>query len=172
MEAPLPKDVSQLRSFLGLVNYYDTFMPNQQNALAPLNQLLQKSRKWIWGSAQSKAFQAAKEALTSATVLMHYNSDLNLVHDCDTSPYGVGAVLSVGRWVNKTNHFCQSFPQSRGAQIRTSRQGGLHHCQWSENVSPTPVWPQVYQFRPQATSPYFNQSPYHPWHLLIYNVGR
>ena len=44
VEAPLPKDVSQLRSFLGLINYYARFMPNQLSALAPLNQLLQKSR--------------------------------------------------------------------------------------------------------------------------------
>ena len=94
VEAPVPKDVSQLRSFLGLVNYYSKFMPNQSSALAPLNQLLQKSRKWSWGSAQSKAFQAAKEALTSATVLTHYNPDLDLILDCDASPYGVGAVLS------------------------------------------------------------------------------
>ena len=94
VEAPVPKDVSQLRSFLGLVNYYTKFMPNQSSALAPLNQLLQKSRKWSWGSAQSKAFQAAKEALTSAMVLTHYNPDLDLVLDCDASPYGVGAVLS------------------------------------------------------------------------------
>ena len=70
-------------------------MPNQLSALTPLKQLLQKSRKWSWGSAQSKAFQDVKEALTSATVLTHYNPDLDLVLDCDASPYGVGAVLCV-----------------------------------------------------------------------------
>ena len=94
VEATVPKDVFQLQSFLGLVNYYAKFTPNQSNALAPLNQLLQKSRKWCWGSAQSKAFQAAKEALTSVMLLTHYNPDLDLVLDCDASPYGVGAVLS------------------------------------------------------------------------------
>ena len=94
VEAPVPKDVSQLRSFLGLVNYYAKFMPNQSSVLAPLNQLLQKSRKWSWGSVQSNAFQAAKEALTSVTVLTNYNPDLDLVLNCDASPYGVGAVLS------------------------------------------------------------------------------
>ena len=94
VEATVPKDVFQLRSFLGLVNYYAKFMPNQSSALAPLNQLLQKSRKWCWGSAQSKAFPAAKEALTSAMVLTHYNPDLDLVLDCDASLYGIGAVLS------------------------------------------------------------------------------
>ena len=92
VEASVPQDVSQLRSYLGLVNYYVKFMPNQSSALTSLNPLL--SRKWSWGSAQSKAFQAAKEALTLATLLTHYNPDLDLVLDCDASAYGVEAVLS------------------------------------------------------------------------------
>ena len=61
VEAPVSKDISQLWSFLGLVNYYVKFMPNQSSALAPLNQLLQKSRKWCWGSSQSKAFGKGSE---------------------------------------------------------------------------------------------------------------
>lgn len=94
VKAPAPKDVTQLRSFLGLVNYYAKFLPSLSSVLAPLNQLLQKSQEWMWGLAQAKAFQTAKEALTSATVLTHYNPDLDLVLECDASPYGVGAVLS------------------------------------------------------------------------------
>ena len=84
VDAPVPKDVSQLRSFLGLVNYYAKSMPNLSSVLAPLYQLLQKSRGWTWGMPQAKAFQAAKEALTSSTVLTHYNPDLELVLDCIT----------------------------------------------------------------------------------------
>ena len=45
VEAPVPKDVSQLQSFLGLVNYYAKFLPNLSSTLAPLNQLLQNSWK-------------------------------------------------------------------------------------------------------------------------------
>ena len=93
VDAPVHKDVSQLQSFLGLVNYYAKFMPNPSSALAPLYQLLKKSRKWNWGKPQAKAFQAVKEALTSSTVLTQYNPNLDLVLDCDVSPYGVGAVL-------------------------------------------------------------------------------
>ena len=44
-EAPVPKDISQVRSFLGLVNYYAKFLPNLSSVLAPLNQLLQESWK-------------------------------------------------------------------------------------------------------------------------------
>ena len=45
-QAPVPKDFTQLKSFLGLVNYYSKFSPNLATTLAPLYRLLQKSRKW------------------------------------------------------------------------------------------------------------------------------
>ena len=40
MEAPVPTDVTQLRSFLGLLNYYSKFLPQSSTLLAPLYQLL------------------------------------------------------------------------------------------------------------------------------------
>ena len=45
-EAPTPQDVSQLKSFIGLVNYYGKFLPDLSNLLAPLYRLLQKDTKW------------------------------------------------------------------------------------------------------------------------------
>jgi len=59
-EAPAPKDVSQLKSFLGLLNYYCKFLPNLSTTLAPLYKLLQKKSNWQWGSEQQKAFAKAK----------------------------------------------------------------------------------------------------------------
>ena len=47
MEAPVPRDVSQLRAFLGLVNYYNRFLSNLANTLAPLHRLLQKNTKGV-----------------------------------------------------------------------------------------------------------------------------
>ena len=41
LKAPRPENVSQLRSFLGLVNYYAKFLPNVATVLHPLNSLLQ-----------------------------------------------------------------------------------------------------------------------------------
>ena len=93
-DAPTPRDVSQLRSFLGLLNYYSKFLPHLSSMLAPLYQLLQKTKSWTWGKAQATAFQQAKKALTSAEVLTHNDPDRDLILDCDASPYGVGAVLS------------------------------------------------------------------------------
>ena len=42
---PTSKDVSQLKSFLGLINYYSKFLPRLSHVLAPLYKLLQKTQK-------------------------------------------------------------------------------------------------------------------------------
>ena len=83
-QAPVPQDVKQLRSFLGLINYYGKFIENLSSLLSPLYKLLEKERHWSWGEKQQLAFDKAKSQLTSSSVLMHF----------DASPYGVGAVLS------------------------------------------------------------------------------
>jgi hypothetical protein len=93
-DAPTSTNLQQLRSFLGLINYYSKFLPHLATTLSPLYQLMQKSQTWIWGKAQADAFAQAKAALTSAQVLAHYDPDLELILDCDASPYGIGAVLS------------------------------------------------------------------------------
>ena len=55
-DAPVPTNVTQLRSFVGLVNYYGKFLPNLSSILAPLYTLLQKGAQWKRGAQQEKAF--------------------------------------------------------------------------------------------------------------------
>ena len=94
VNAPAPKNVAELRSFLGLVNYYSKFLPNLATILSPLYALLRKRQKWSWGRNQSKAFDKVKSLLLSSRVLVHFDDALPLILSCDASPYGVGAVLS------------------------------------------------------------------------------
>ena len=95
LNAPKPINVQQLRSFLGLVNYYyRKFIPNLATLLHPLNALLRADRKWKWSPECDKAFQDAKDQLTSAKVLTHYNPTLPIVTAADASAYGMGAVIS------------------------------------------------------------------------------
>ncbi len=55
-EAPKPNNVAQLRSFLGLINYYGKFLPNSSSTLSPLYALLQKKSAWSWGEKEDKVF--------------------------------------------------------------------------------------------------------------------
>ena len=91
--APKPINVSQLKAFLGLINYYGKFLPNLSTVLNPLYHLLGKSLHWRWTQSED-AFIEAKRMLESPKVLVHYDSYRPLVLTCDASPYGIGAVLS------------------------------------------------------------------------------
>ena len=92
--APAPQNVSELRSFLGMVQYYHSFLPGLATILAPLHRLLQKNVRWEWTNDCQKAFEACKEGLTSDSLLVHYDLNRTLRLACDASSYGLGAVLS------------------------------------------------------------------------------
>ena len=77
LKAPTPKNLKELRSFLGLINYYGAFIPNLSSFLQPLHTLLQKDQRWKWTTACDQAFQAAKDSLTSKPVLVHYDPSSN-----------------------------------------------------------------------------------------------
>lgn len=94
MEVHALTNVSQLRSFLGMINYYGRFIPNLASVLNPLNALLCKEKKWCWSLACEQSFQKVKDLLTSPAVLTHYDPELPICLACDASPYGVGAVIS------------------------------------------------------------------------------
>ena len=59
-EAPEPKDITRLKAFLGLVNYYGHFLPDLSTVLAPLYRLLKKDSTWMWREPQMEAFQTVK----------------------------------------------------------------------------------------------------------------
>ncbi|XP_060786568.1 LOW QUALITY PROTEIN: uncharacterized protein K02A2.6-like [Neoarius graeffei] len=93
-DAPQPTNVTELKAYLGLLNYYNKFLPNLATCLAPLHQLLRKETQWMWNKEQENAFRVSKQMIKSAKVLSHYSADKELVLACDASPYGIGAVLS------------------------------------------------------------------------------
>ena len=94
VDAPSPGNLSQLRAFLGMINYYHRFLPDLSIRLEPLHHLLQKEAKWVWSEDCAKAFEAIKQLIASDLVLIHFNPELPLTLSCDASPYGLGAVLS------------------------------------------------------------------------------
>ena len=93
-DAPTPTNLTELRSFLGLVNYYGRFISNLATRLQPLTQLLHKGESWKWTVECETAFRDIKAVLSSSQVLAHYDPSLPLSLTADASPYRVGAVIS------------------------------------------------------------------------------
>ena len=91
VEAPRPQNQHQLRSFLGLVNYYGKFISPLSTITHPLNQLLCHQTKWNW---YEEAFKTLKDQLSSDQVLAHYDTTLPVSLACDASQYGIEAVIS------------------------------------------------------------------------------
>ena len=90
---PEPQNQSELRSFLGMVQYYDRFIPGLATNCAVLNDLLQKNSKWNWTGEHTGAIATVKTSLTSADTLTHYDPSLPLSLASDASPVGIGAVI-------------------------------------------------------------------------------
>lgn len=94
-KAPSPKNLTQLKSYLGLLNYYATFIPMLSSKLIHLCRAISKFR---WSKEYENIFQASKEMLTSNHVRAHYNPTLPIYLTAESSGYGVGAVLSHRIW--------------------------------------------------------------------------
>ncbi|EPB66716.1 Low-density lipoprotein receptor domain class A [Ancylostoma ceylanicum] len=89
-----PKNVGQLRAFLGMITYYATFMPTMKDLRGPLDALLKKDMKWEWTSKQQTAFEKLKKALSSELNLAHYDARQKIVVAADACDYGIGCVIS------------------------------------------------------------------------------
>ncbi|XP_049865049.1 uncharacterized protein K02A2.6-like [Pectinophora gossypiella] len=94
VELKSPRDVSELRSFIGMVNFYSRFIKNLSTYLNPLYNLLKKCVKWYWGEEQKHAFSQVKRLLSETIILTHYDGSRPMIVTCDASAHGLGAVLA------------------------------------------------------------------------------
>ena len=96
---PLPPSQHKLREFLGLVHLHAA------DLLHPLNQLLDGSKEGTravtWTDKAREAFQIAKDALASATLITHPQVNAQLAMLTDASDVTVGAVTD---WLSVAPH--------------------------------------------------------------------
>ncbi|XP_057985426.1 uncharacterized protein LOC110653506 [Hevea brasiliensis] len=92
-----PKRVPELRSFLGLANYYRRFIPGYSHVAAPLTDLLRKDGPWKWDERVQESFDKLKQALKGEPVLRLPNFTAPFEVHTDASDYAIGGVIMQDR---------------------------------------------------------------------------
>ena len=91
---PTPKEVADVRTFTGFTNFYQKFVPNYANIVAPLSALLRKDVEWEWGNAQQKAFDTVIQQLVHSTTLAYPDVGKSFHVHMDAGDVAIGATLS------------------------------------------------------------------------------
>lgn len=90
---PVPTDVSTLRSFVGMINYYGQFLRKFNELRRPFDKLMAKDAKFVWSDACQRSFEEVKTFLQSDLLLTHYDPNNEILVAADASSHGVGAVI-------------------------------------------------------------------------------
>ncbi|CAF4492109.1 unnamed protein product, partial [Rotaria sp. Silwood2] len=93
IDMPKPTNLSQLRSFLCMINHYSKSIPKLSDRLSVFYSLLKKDTIWNWNETCDQTFTSLKKLFTSPLALTQFDPTIPLVLGADTSNSGVGAVI-------------------------------------------------------------------------------
>ena len=88
-----PKTAKQVRSYLGMANFYRRFIHRYSQWSAPLRALLSKNIKYEWGQSQESAFQDLKAALLSPPIFRFPDSSNPCYLQTDATLEGISYIL-------------------------------------------------------------------------------
>ena len=91
---PVPSDLKELRSFLGLASYYRRFIEGFSKVANPLFVLTRKDTPLRWSSSCQQAFETLKKLLTEAPLLEFPDFAKSFILETDASGVGLGAILA------------------------------------------------------------------------------
>ena len=92
-EIEVPQSKKELRSIVGLIGWFQKFIPNQSDLIEPFAALLKEDAEWIWTPDHDAALSRIKDKLRSILPLRIFDPSLPVTIAADASPVGLGAVL-------------------------------------------------------------------------------
>ena len=91
---PVPKNVKQVRQFLGLCNYYRRFQKDYATIARPLNNLIRKDLTWHWDNKCQNSFEQLRDGLISAPILAFPDMNRPFTLTTDASDVAISYILS------------------------------------------------------------------------------
>src|SRR4051794_25451824 len=91
---PAPRNLHELRSFLGLTNYYRRFIDGYAKQITALNRLLRKDQEYIWTEDYDQAMKFLQDKMSNAPILIPADPTKPFEVTADASDFAVGTVLS------------------------------------------------------------------------------
>ena len=91
---PVPKDVKEIKQFLGLTGYYRKFVPRSADILRPLTTLTKKDKTFEWTPACQKSFNLLKETLCGEPVLKYEDTSKPCTLYTNADKFGWAGVLT------------------------------------------------------------------------------
>ena len=187
-EIPLPSNIKEVRTFLGLTGYYRRFIPNYATVAQPLTKLTSKEycNNFVWTDECTAAFDKLKQLLCSAPILCYPDFDREFILQTDASDVGLGAVLSqidksgnehVVAYASKTRTSAyhpqcdgQVERQNRTLQDMLSKFVSNHADDWDQWLDPVVFAYNTSRHDSTGYSPYemiFGRTPRMPFELEI-----
>lgn len=90
---PVPRNVHEVRQFLGLASYFRRFVKGFGEIARPLTTLLKKDAQWQWSNEAFQSFETLKRCLIERPLLALYNPELDTEVHTDASSLGLGGIL-------------------------------------------------------------------------------
>lgn len=94
LDYPPPRNLKELRRFLGMCSWYRRFIPDFAGKTTPLTKLLRKQQRWVWEGAQQAAFENLKCHLSSPPILSRPDFNRPFTVQTDASFSGLGSCLT------------------------------------------------------------------------------
>ena len=93
-EFKVPENITELKSFMGLVNHLGEFSSEISKLAQPLRDLLKKKNEWCWTEVHNKAFEEVRNALSNPPIMAYFDPELPVELETDAARLkGLGYAL-------------------------------------------------------------------------------
>ena len=93
IKLPLPDNVKSLQRFIGMVNYLNSFCPSLADTINPLHNLTRQNTAFVWSNVHQRAFEKAKQLISSSPCLTYFDVSKPIVLQVDASNVALGGAL-------------------------------------------------------------------------------